>query len=59
MIPCLDHLEIEAMIHAKPDSEHLTAPTFYGTLEVGKAHEEESGNGKVKAPAGTTAPALP
>ena len=42
-----------------PDTDHLTAPSYCGTMEVGKAHEEESGNSKVKNPAGTTAPALP
>ena len=25
----------------KPDTEHLTAPIYYGTTEVGKAHKRK------------------
>ena len=60
MIPCLDHLEIEAMIHAKARRRTLDSALRYcGTTRDGESAQEESGNGKVKNPAGTTAPALP
>ena len=59
MIPCLDHLEIEAMIHAETRARRLeNAHVLRFTRDVESA-QEESGNGKVKNPAGTTAPALP
>ena len=58
MNPSLDHLEIEALIHAKARLQTLDSTYLLRYDGGGESAQEESGNGKVKNPAGTTAPAL-